>query len=150
VTSPRRVYEYGALAWVWRALIVLFVALASLFLVAIGGSAPLASLIGAAALIAPALFFGWVVVVSMEADEAGTLDIRTLLFIRRRIRAADLGAPRARVRYRTETYDLAAPRVWVPVKGSVPLYFDLNARIPDRPRFLAAIRLRASELARAD
>jgi len=137
-------YDYGPMAWLWRCMILLFGALASLFLV--GGLSPLNPLVmgGAIALLAPAVFFGTVLVVRADRGDGGGLEIQTLLFWRRRIARDRLGAPRVRIKYRTEHTDLSAPRVWVPVKGGWPLYFDLLGRIPDRPAFLAAIKLSAS------
>lgn len=147
MADRQRLYEYGVFAWLWRVMMLAFVVLAFVFLAAWLESFALWALIGALALLAPTAFFGAVVVVTADGLESGGLDVRTLLFLRRRFSASDLGAPRVRIRYHSLPYSLSAPRVWIPVKGSLPLYFDLLGRIPDRQRFLAAIRLRAQEIA---
>ena len=147
MAARRRIYEYGALAWFWRVPMLAFVLLAVLCLYAWSESLAVWVLIAALALLAPTAFFGSVVVVTADRLDDGDLDVRTLLFLRRRVRTSDLGAPRVRVRYHSLPYRLYAPRVWLPVKGGLPLYFDLLGRMPDRQAFLSAIRLRAREIA---
>lgn len=143
-------YRYGPLAWVWRVLIVV-----GLGLGAVAGAAGLLTLnplllVSATALIAPALFFGLVLVVRAEQRKDGSLLVSTLLFVQREIPASRLGRPTVRVLYRTIHANFSAPRVWVPVKDGLPLYFDLLGGIPNRQALLAAIRLRADEIARAE
>lgn len=127
-----------------------FIALGGVFLT-IGLASPAVwSLVAALALLGPTAFFGTVVVVAADRLEDGRLDVQTLLFVRRRVAAADLGAPRVRIRYHALPYSLSAPRVWLPVRGGLPLYFDLLGHIPDRQAFLSTIGLRASEIAVAE
>lgn len=142
-------YYYGPAAWFWRALMLLFAGLAAVFLVAgVLALEPLA-LLGAAALFGPVVFFGTVVVVRAHRLDDGSLDIETLLFVHRRITSSRIGVPRVRVNYENLPSNLRAPRVWVPVKGALPIYFDLLGNIPDRQAFLAAVNLRADEVSRA-
>lgn len=146
----QRLYEYGWLAWVWRALMVVFIVIGGG--AAIGGLTTLEvwMLVVAVVLLLPVVFFGTVVVVTLDRETNGDLDVQTLLFVRRRIPAGGLGAARVRVKYRTTYQHIHAPRVWVQVKGGVPLYFDLLGRILDRSRFLATIGVRAREIVVAD
>lgn len=143
-------YRYGPLAWVWRGCIAFGLALGGL--AAIGTVLTLNPLllVAALALLGPACFFGVVLVVRVEGEPDGTLRIDTLMFVRRRISAGRVGRPTVRVKYRTLYADLTAPRVWVPVKGGLPLYVDLLGDIRDREAFFAAIHLRADELRRAE
>jgi hypothetical protein len=142
-------YRYGWLAWVWRAFIAAGLALGGLLLLTSVATLNPLLLVGALALIGPSLFFGVVLVVSADRRDDGTLEIGTLLFGRRRIHPSRLGPPVVRVLYRTIYANLSAPRVWVSVKGGLPLYFDLLGRIVNRQALLAAIGLRAAEIQRA-
>lgn len=150
VAKRQRLYEYGAFAWLWRGLMLIFMLLGIVLLTVWIASPALWSVVAALALLAPTAFFGTVVVVTADRMEDGALDVQTLLFIHRRMAARDLGAPRVRIRYRSLPHDLFAPRVWIPVKGGLPLYFDLLGHIPDRQRFLSTIGLRAREIAVAE
>lgn len=135
-TAPRPVplYRYGALAWVWRALIALALT---------GGGALLAFAVHfrsagfvamALPLLAPALFFGWVLATSIER-RGEHLRVGTLLFAVRRIPLDRLGRPTLRLRATAVTHQVDAPRIWVPVRGRLPLYIDLLARVPDPAAF---------------
>ncbi len=150
VVNRQRLYDYGAFAWLWRAMMLAFIALGIVFLGVWLASPALWPLVAAFALLGPTAFFGTTVVVAADRLEDGGLDVQTLLFVRRRVAAPDLGAPRVRVRYHSLPYSLSAPRVWIPVKGGLPLYFDLLGHIPDRQRFLSAIGLRAREITVAE
>jgi hypothetical protein len=142
-------YRYGPLAWVWRALIAFGFGLGTMAsLGAVLMLNPLL-LVAAVALIGPALFFGLVLVVNAERLEDGSLLVSTLLFVRRTIRPDRLGRPTVRVLYRTLYADLSAPRVWVPVRGGLPLYFDLLGTLPNRQKLLSTLGLRADEITRA-
>lgn len=133
----------------WRAIIAAGLALAAPLVVAGVVTLNPLLLVGALALIGPSVFFGVVLVVSADRQDDGMLAIGTLLFIRRRIDPSRLGPPVVRVLYRTIHATLNAPRVWVPVKGGLPLYIDLLGRVVNRQELLAAIRLRAAEIQRA-
>ena len=141
-------YEYGPAAWLWRLAIAVFLTLASVFLF-VGLFNPFL-LLGALALIAPAIFFGLTVVVRCDRWEEDGLDVRTLLFVRRRIPRDRLGVPRVRRTYQSLHGNLSAPRVWVPVRGELPIYFDLLGRMPDRQALLAALKITAAEIRRAE
>ena len=141
------IYKYGFMAWIWRGLITFGLVLAAGFL-ALSVASPFL-LIGAIAIAAPAVFFGVTLVVRADLVEGRTLLIQTLLFYRRRIDRAQLGAPKARRRYTSEMVDFDAPRGWVPVKDGWPLYFDLLGQIPDRRAFLQAIGVSESALRNA-
>ncbi len=142
------IYEYGPAAWLWRIVIAAFLALGGVFLIS-GVLQPL-MWVGACALILPALFFGVVVVVRADLMDDDVLDVWTLLSIRRRVARHRLGVPRVRRTYRSLYGNLSAPRVWVPVRGELPLYFDLLGRVPDRQALLRAIKLPAAEISRAE
>ena len=142
-------YRYGAIAWFWRALIVFGLVLGAVFVAASVRMPSALMMVAAFALIGPALFFGTALVVRADQCADGTLEIWTLLFWRRRIDPSRLRPPVARILYRTIHANLNAPRVWVPVKGAPPLYFDLLGQIVNRQALLAAIRLRADTLRRA-
>ena len=142
-------YIYGPLAWVWRLLILFGFMLGAGALWASIAMSSAVLVMGAFALLGPALFFGMVVAVRAEQVEDGALIVRTLLFVSRRVGPAGLGPPRVRIWYESLPGPLHAPRVWVPVKGGPPLYFDLLAHIPDRPALLAALGLRADEIRQA-
>ena len=139
-------YRYGGLAWVWRGLIAFGLFLASGFLITGLASWSLWLFVGGLALIAPSLFFGAVLVVQADKTAGETLEIRTLLFFRRRIELSRLGAPVVRRKYHDAVLDFDAPRAWVPVKGSLPLYFDLLGQIPDRQAFMKAVGLSSAAL----
>ena len=124
-------YRYGPIAWFWRAIIALGL-LAGMACIAAGVVVP------AIPIVVPALFFGLVVVV--RVDRIGdALDVRTLLW-RRYVPRARLGSARRREYAQSEAGPIHAPRLWVPVRGGLPLYFDLLASIPDRGAFEAALR----------
>ncbi len=127
-----------------------FIALGGVFVLAGLVSLAFWPLLAALALLGPTAFFGTVVVVAADRLDDGRLDVQTLLFVHRRMRASDLGAPRVRIQYHALPYSLSAPRVWIPVRGGLPLYFDLLGHIPDRQQFLSTIGLRASEIAAAE
>lgn len=143
---PEHLYSYGPASWFWRVLMVLFVLLAGGFMLAGGLALEPLALLGAAVLLGPVIFFGTVVVVRARRVDDGSLDVETLLFVRRRIAANRIGVPRVRVNYENLPSNLTAPRVWVPVKGALPIYFDLLGKIPDRQAFLDALNLRADEV----
>lgn len=134
------IYRYGALAWFWRALILL----------GIGGGAALigfavhfrsAAFVAAALpLLFPALFCGWVVATSVRLD-GDRIHVGTLLMIRRTLPLSALGRPRVRLLATAVTTQIDAPRAWVPVQRRLPVYLDLFAGIPDRRAFLRVFPL---------
>jgi hypothetical protein len=130
-------YEYGPAAWLWRLVIVVFLALAVVF-AGVSLFNPL-MLVGALALAGSAIFFGYVVAVRISTAGEGRIHVRTLLFVSRRIDANQIGAPRFRETYHSLHGDLHAPRVWVPVRGALPIYVDLLGAIPDRQALLAVL-----------
>lgn len=143
-------YKYGAMSWVWRGLIAFGLILASGFLITGLASWSFWLFVGGLAMIAPSLFFGTVLVVQAEKTADETLEIRTLLFFRRRIELVRLGAPVVRRKYHDAVLDFDAPRAWVPVKGSLPLYFDLLGQIPDRQAFMKTVGLTSATLRAAE
>lgn len=133
--APRLVYRYGALAWVWRAMI-------AVALVLTGGALMLDMTLGAWGMIyvalpmfVPAVIGGWVTVTRIEvpAGEDKVLEVRNLFGIRRRIERRRLrGAWKRDTVYGTYGQSLPAPRLWVWVRGGMPLYLDLLAPLVDR------------------
>lgn len=134
------IYRYGALAWFWR----LLIALALLGGGALTGFAvrfrSAAFLATALPLLAPALFCGFVVATRIRV-ESGRLEVGTLLFLRRTFPLAALGRPKVRLRATAVTHQIDAPRLWVPVRGRLPIYLDLYASVPDRAAFEAVFPL---------
>lgn len=133
-------YRYGALAWFWRLLIALaLTAGAALLGFAVHFRSP-AFVAMALPLVAPALFFGWVLATAIERREE-QLRVSTLLFAVRRIPLDRLGRPRLRLRATAVTHQVDAPRLWVPVRGRLPVYIDLLAGVPDPAAFRAVFPL---------
>lgn len=137
-------YRYGAMAWVWRVLIGLGLA-AGAFLTAAGvrlGS-PVLILVGLP-LWVPGLFFGLVVVVAIDRLDGDRISAQSLLFWRRTLPRERLGPGKvylyARGRVGRRWY---APRAWVGVRGSLPIYVDLLGQVPDRRALAAALGIAA-------
>ena len=126
-------YRYGALAWFWRALLAIALA-GGAALVGFAFAGGWTLLWVAMALLLPAWFFGTVVATRVVRD-GDVLHVATLLGWPRRVRIDRLGTPkRHRAAYSDATsYD--APRLWQPVRGTLPIYLDLLATIPDRRAF---------------
>ncbi len=148
MSNRRILYHYGALAWVWRLLLALFL---------VGGVGSL--LLGArerepglfcvaAVFLAPALFFGMTLAVRVDCIGEDDLRVSTLLFWRRQICRRELGPARSRKTYQDEYGIIYAPRVWVSVRGRLPIYFDLLGKIPDRRGFTATFGVPESGLPR--
>ncbi len=141
-------YRYGAIAWVWR----LFIAAALLG----GGTLAVAGTrLGSVTLlcmggiiVAPALFFGSVLVVSLDREGASVIRIGTLLFWKRTIAINQLGAPRVRRLAQSNYGYIYAPRVWIPVRGALPIYVDLLGTIADRGAFAALLGVPGSAIPR--
>ncbi len=130
------VYRYGALAWFWRVLLA----------GAIGGGAVLTAfaftagwwlLAVALPLLLPAWFFGTVVATRVVRD-GELLHVATLLGWPRRVRLDRLRAPTRYRRVYTDTQRIHAPRLWQPVRGTLPIYIDLLGHVPD-PRAFEAV-----------
>lgn len=140
--QPKLLYEYGTLlAWFWRILMLVCIVLAGGFLLAGGLDLQPLALFGAASLLGPIAFFGTVVVARATLVDGNVIEIQTLLLTRRRIPRALLGRPRVRMRYESENARFAAPRAWIPVQGSLPIYVDLQGRIPDKRALALALGL---------
>lgn len=139
-TSGEVIYAYGPIAIVWRVLIVLgLVAGLGLMYLGVLQWAPWLIVLGVP-LLGPALFFGLAVAVRVERFSDGSLLV-TQLFGSRYLVRADLGAPRVRQFAEGDMGRFHAPRAWVPVKGSWPVYLDLLGRIPDRSAFVNTFRI---------
>lgn len=135
-------YRYGALAWLWRALLLLGGGGGLVFLPeAITGS--IAAAAAVLVLCGPVWFFGTVVAVRIDRASDGTLAIRTLIGGRRSVAADRIGPARLRLRYHTRSGPIKAPAAWVPVQGGLPVYVDLWAEIPDRVALKEALRIPA-------
>ncbi len=77
----------------------------------------------AAVFLAPALFFGMTLAVRVDCMGEDDLRVSTLLFWRRQICRRELA-------YQDEYGIIYAPRVWVSVRGRLPIYFDLLGKFP--------------------
>lgn len=139
-------YRYGPIAWVWRVVLLIAIAagVASVVLGVRLGSFALG--LSGAILLAPSLFFGAVLAVQVDRVDGGVLQVQTLMFWRRRVAVTRLGAPRLRQTAEGDAGSFYAPRAWIPVRGSVPIYIDLLGRIADRRAFGAVFGLTGSQL----
>jgi hypothetical protein len=99
----------------------------------------------AAVLLVPAIFFGLVFAVRIDHLGEDRLQVVTLLFFSRRVTRSRLGTPRIRTDYEGRAGPIYAPRLWIPVRQSVPIYVDLLGEIPDRKAFRTALGLKASK-----
>lgn len=141
-------YRYGAIAWVWRLLIAGALLGGGTLAVAGARLGSVALLCMGGILVAPALFFGSVVVVSLERESPGVLRIGTLLFWQRTITINQLGAPRVRRLAQSHSGSIYAPRVWIPVHGALPIYIDLLGTIMDRAAFASLLGVPGSAIPR--
>lgn len=140
------IYRYGPLAWFWRVLIAVALIIGAtslLFGVRLGE--PL-MLVVAIVLLAPGLFFGAVVAVRVDRLDDGQVRVWTLLFWRRHAHPKQLVAARLRESYEGRSGPMYAPRLWVRVRGRLPIYLDLLATIPDRRAFAAVFRVPTAKL----
>lgn len=138
--SRTTLYRYGRLAWVWRALMLLGAAIAAPLVVVAWRDGSGWALLTAAPLVLPSAFLAGVVAVQIdEVDEA--LDVRTLGGWRRRLPRRAIGPGRVRVHAQGHSGPVRAPRAFVRVRGGLPLYVDLLADIPDRPRLARVLQL---------
>ncbi len=144
--SVTTLYRYGAIAWVWRLMIaVALLGGGGAVLLGLQLAAPALVLFGLV-LVAPALFFGAVLVVQVDRRADASLEVKTLIFWRRRIEGARLGAPRVRQNAQNDWGPIYAPRVWIPVRGALPLYIDLLGTITERRTFGATFGLSGAQL----
>ncbi|MEO0421049.1 MAG: hypothetical protein AAF184_01855 [Pseudomonadota bacterium] len=133
--APRVVYRYGALAWVWRAMIAVAIALTAGALLLDLSLGEWGVTYVALPMFVPAVIGGWVTVTRIEvpAGEGKVLEVRNLFGIRRRIKRRRLrGTWKRDTVYGTYGQPLPAPRLWVWVRGGMPLYLDLLAPLVDR------------------
>lgn len=140
------IYRYGPLAWIWRLFIAAFLAGGCLNLSLALRLGEIWLLVGAVALLAPALFFGIVLAVRVDRVGRDGLHVRTLLFSSRRLRMGDLGRTKVRRQYHDEYGTIDAPRLWIPVRRSVPIYLDLLGQIPSHIAFAVTFGLPESAL----
>jgi len=139
-------YRYGAMAWIWRVVIAAaLIGGGGVALLAVQSADP-GLLIFTLILVAPALFFGAVFVVQVDRHADTSLAVQTLIFWRRRLDGARLRTPRLRQMAQADSRPIYAPRVWIPVRGSLPLYIDLLGTIADRGTFGATFGIAASAL----
>ena len=140
------IYRYGPVAWVWRLLagagLVGGVALAVFgfregWLAGLGIALPL---------VLPALVLGPMVAVRVDRLPDGRVEVRTLAFWRRRLDRGRIGTPRLKIYAQATVGGVSAPRIWVPVKGGLPIHVDLLGEIPDRKAFLAVFSLPPAQL----
>lgn len=131
------IYRYGPIAWFWRAMIAGALAGGGVGLVLAARHDSPVLLFMAAAVLAPAVFFGIALAVRVDRLDDGRAEVWTLLFWRRRVSRGQLGVPRVREVYHGSSGPMYAPALWVPVRRRLPIYLDLLGEIPDRRAFLA-------------
>jgi hypothetical protein len=136
VDSPAmEIYRYGWVAWIWRLLAGAGVA-AALALAWLAWREGSWAVLGIALPLAmPGLVLGPMVAVRIRQLDDGHIVVHTLAFWRRRIARVRLGNPRLKVYAQATVGGVNAPRIWVPVKGGLPLHVDLLGHIPDRVAF---------------
>lgn len=129
------IYRYGWVAWIWRLLAgggVLVAAALAWF--AWRENAP-AFLAMAVPLALPGLVLAPMVAVRIHLLSDGRVQVRTLAFWRRRIARERLGPVRLKTYAQATVGGVHAPRIWVRVKGGLPIHVDLYGAIPDREAF---------------
>lgn len=144
---PATLYRYGPLAWLWRVLGALGLGAGAFCLVAAvrSGAPELAAVALPLALPVVALFPLVATSIALEPARDGaqpTLRVATLAGWRRRIPVARLAGMRRRSTAYSEGAAVHAPRAWILVRGGLPVYVDLLARIPDPRRFAAVLDAR--------
>jgi hypothetical protein len=147
--DPRLLYRYGPVAWVWRALGGLALA-AGVLLAALAlrhGEWALAAI--ALPLVVPVLVLFTMVVVHIELRN-DALEVATLALWQRTVPLDHIGAHRYRETAAGEFTDLHAPRVWVRVRGSLPLHVDLMGTVLDRAALAEALRIPPKLVPRRD
>lgn len=133
-------YRYGPVAWVWRALGALALAGGALL-----GAAALRhgewwlAAIGLPLVVPVVALFPMVAVRIVQCG--ALLEVTTLALIPRRIPRERIAGHSYRETAAGEVSDLYAPRVWVRVKGGLPLHVDLMGVVPDRAALAAALGL---------
>lgn len=133
------IYRYGWMAWVWRALMLLGVAIGALFvwMGTLYGQIDWFSLIFGIGFAAFPLLLGQMVATRVDQRPDGRLRIWTLNLTWRTIAPERLGAASYRSYAHSDAGGVHAPRLWVSVRGGPPIYLDLLANIPDRAAFEA-------------
>lgn len=139
MNAPRRIYAYGPLAWIWRALIFPALGASALVLFVAGRELNFTLVLVALPLLIPSVFFGTAVATTVHRD-GNTLLVRTLLFQLRRIDITSLGKPVRRELAQNWDGAFHAPRMWIPVKGGIPVYLDLLTNTIDRNALAAVLR----------
>ena len=129
------IYRYGPVAWVWRVMAGagLFAAGALLWLAWRGAS--LAPLFMAIPLALPGLVLAPMVAVKIRLLEDGRVEIHTLAFWRRRLDPSRLGKVHHKTHAQAYVQRVSAPRIWVSVRGGLPIHVDLCGTIPQRETF---------------
>lgn len=147
--DPQLLYRYGPVAWVWRVLGALALAGGALLVAA-------AMRLGEwwLALIALPLALPVLVLFPMVATRitlrGGVLEVTTLAGVRRRVPREHITGHTYRETAAGEFTSLYAPRVWVHVRGGLPIHVDLMGRIPDPSTLSAALGLPKKLIPRSD
>lgn len=140
------IYRYGPMAHVWRLLAGAGLACGLALAVYMLREGTLSGLWVGLPLMLPALVLAPMVAVRVDRLADGVIEVRTLAFWRRRIARDRLGKPRLKVYAQATIGGVSAPRIWVPVRGSLPIHVDLLGDIPDRRAFLAVFDLPPGQL----
>jgi hypothetical protein len=134
------IYRYGGIAWIWRSLGGVALAGGVLLVVLAIRFADWTFVAMAAPLLVPVFALGWMVATRVDAED-DHIRVWTLGFARRRIARSALGRPHLRLTAGGTFEQIPAPRIWVPVRGGLPVYFDLLAEIPDLGTFERVVPL---------
>lgn len=140
----RTIYRYGWIAWVWRGLALFGLAASALLVFAALRSASWMFIAMALPLAVPAIVLPWMLAVRIDRVGDDAIVVTNLFFVRRHVSRRALGRPRFRDTAESEGVQFHAPRAWIPVRGGLPIYVDLLAKISDERAFRSFFRLPSS------
>jgi len=135
------IYRYGWIAVVWRVMVGLALA-ASVLLVLISVRLGEWTFLGIALpLTVPSLVLPWMLAVRIDTVGTDHIVVKNLWFVTRRISREALGPAKVKLTAQGALTHISAPRAWIPVRGTWPIYVDLNADIPDKAEFRQVLRI---------
>ena len=139
--EPTTLYLYGWIAWVWRVLVFVGLASSALMVSFAIRFGELWFLLAALPLAVPCIVLPWMLATRIDRISAQEVVVTNLFFVRRTVHQKSLGPPRVRLTAQGAIRHIPAPRAWIPVRGSWPIYVDLWATIPDPGAFRAFFKL---------
>lgn len=137
-------YRYGWMGWVWRLLALLGIGGATLCIYLAVSVDAWALLAVAVSLGVPSVALPWVVAARIDRVSEVEIIVTNLFYAKRRVSREALGRPKVRAMAGGDSDHIRAPRAWIPVRRSWPIYLDLWADIPDAQGFRRFFRLHPS------